>query len=563
MKKIVLCGINASFSHSNLALLCLKYSSGVEVKLSEFSINDSVQSVVRELALEKPDALGFSCYIWNIEYVLKAASAVKKILPHCFIILGGPEVSYGSPELMEKYSFIDMTIRGYGEIPFAYFCKAFESGFGLENTPSACIRMTEGMITTPDTPPYDMNETPFMYGDIEYFRNKKIYYETSRGCPFNCAYCMSANSGVSYLPVERVRNELEYFLKENVMQVKFVDRTFNYPPDRAFYIIGAIIDLSRKYPEARTNFHLEITASLLDEKILTLLKEARKGLIQVEIGIQSTNPETLRTVNRSVNMEKLLSNTEKLCRMNNIHVHADLIAGLPLETYESFKKSFNDAFSLRPEALQLGFLKVLKGSKMRDMADKYKIAFTDYAPYEVLSTGSMSYEELVKLHKIENVLNVLYNSGLCITTINNTIFNFISPFDFFGSFSKYLDSVGYFRSPKKTVQLFEELYKFLTGEGCDADIVKESLTLDWLRMEKPRKWPCPLEPVYTKSEESQARSFFDDPENIAKYIPEYSGLSPKEISKRCYIFISQNLFPGKIVLFDYGKNPTPILSTIE
>lgn len=554
MKKILLCGLNASFSHSSLSLMCLRYSSRLEIDTVEFTINDSVSDIVRGIVFHNPDAVGFSCYIWNIEHVLKAASSVKKILPDCFIFLGGPEVSFDSDSLMEKYDFLDLIIKGCGEIPFSYFCESFNSGSGIELTPSACIRAAGGIITTADAPTYDMNDTPFMYGDIGRFKNKILYYETSRGCPFRCSYCMSADTGVSFLNLGRVKTELEYFMRSDVIQVKFVDRTFNYPPQRAYEIIETIIELSEKYPLSNTKFHLEITASLLDEKTIELLKRARRGLIQIEAGIQSTNQESLRAINRGADTDKTLTNISALCGMGNIHVHADLIAGLPLESYDSFKKSFNDAYSINSDNLQLGFLKVLKGSPLRDLAGKYGLVFTDHAPYEILRTGSMTFNEITKLHLVEKVLNLLYNSGLLRNSLRYILPCFGTPFDFFESFALYLDSEGYFKSPKKSAALFETLYDFSAGKGPGKEIIKEALCLDWLRLGKPGSWPAFLEPGYTEPEKIKIRVFFENTDNIDKYLPGYSGLSPKEISKRCEVFIAKKIFPGKTAfLFDYGK----------
>lgn len=552
MKNIVLCGINARYSHSNLAILCLKHAAGGSVNTIEFSINDSVSSIVRGILETSPSAVGFSCYIWNIEHVLKAASSIKKVLPHCFIFLGGSEVSYDAPDLMKKHPFIDMIVKGAGEIPFAHFVKHFNMGEDITATPSACIRQCGRIITTPAAPVYDMNTAPFLYENLSAFENKVIYYETSRGCPFNCAYCMSANEQLSFLPVERVKSELEHFIESNVRQVKFVDRTFNFPPGRAYEIIETIIELSNKFPDCSTNFHLEITASLMDVDMISLLKRAKKGLIQLEAGVQSTNQDTLKAVNRSLDTPKLLTNLKTLCDMHNIHVHADLIAGLPLEGYESFRQSFNDVYALHPDTLQLGFLKVLKGSPLRSDADKYGILYSDHAPYEVLCTNDISYEELSRLHDIEQTLELLYNSGLCRNAVNNVIPSFASPFDSFEQLADYLVSAGCFSRPHKTKTLFEYLYAFALPH-CDTAVLKEALLLDWLYLENPKSWPDFLNGSADNEHEAM-RLFLSDNENIQKHLPHYADLSPKEISKRCSLYTFEALFPGKTsMLIDYGK----------
>lgn len=552
MKSIILCGINAKFSHSSLSLLCLKHAAKRDVDTLEFSINDSVPSIVRAIALKTPAAAGFSCYIWNIEHVLKVASSLKKILPGCLILLGGPEVSFGGEDLMRQNPFIDIIIRGAGELPFSHFAGLLETGY-IYGTPSANIRKGDEIITTSDAPPYDMNNTPFMYGDLSEFRNKIVYYETSRGCPFRCAYCMSANEDVSFLPAERVKAELEYFMQSGIKQVKFVDRTFNFPAGRAYEIIEALIGLSEAYPDSKTNFHLEITASLLDDDMLSLLRKAKKGLLRLEVGIQSTNPDTLNAVNRRLDTRALLKNARELCSMGNLRVHADLIAGLPLETYQSFKTSFNDVYGLGPHELQLGFLKVLKGSPIRDMTGKYGIVYTSYAPYEVLSTNDISFAELSWLHYVEQALNLLYNSRLCVNALERLTASFESAFDFFESFALHLESAGWFSRSHKTKEVFETLHAFAVSRRIISDELTEALLLDWLYFGKPGDYPSFLKSA-ADGDTEQLRSFLAGAENIQKYIPEYSGLSSRESTRRLHIHTFSTIFPGKTtLLFDYGK----------
>lgn len=551
MKKILLVALNASYTHSNLALLCLKSTAGCATEIAEYTVNDAVSDTVREIVSKAPDSVCLSCYVWNIEYAIKVASTLKKILPSCLIILGGPEVSYNGEELMRKHAFIDIIIRGSGETPFSYFCKRFVSGEDYTDTPSAFIRKAGEIITTPDALPYDLNNTPFMYKSYDRYRNRIVYYETSRGCPFKCSYCMSAGARVSYLPLERVKAELEHFFKAGYNKVKFVDRTFNYPPKRGYDIIHTINELSDKYPLSPVSFHLEITASLLNSKILRLLNKSRKGLIQIEAGIQTTNPETLCAICRP-DTPKTLKNIAALCRMDNIHVHCDLIAGLPYETYETFKKSFNDAYSLHPDTLQLGFLKLLFGSVLRETSEAYGLIYNDYPPYEILKTDSLSYAELSKLHSIESMLNLLYNSGLCAVTLKNIISFFESPFSFFERFINHLVLKDYFKSPKKVKKLFTELYGFAVAY-CDKDILREALSLDWLRAGKGN-WPEELEPEFTFIDKAQIFTFYNNNDMVKKYLPDYAGLLPKEISRRCYILVTRKLFARPVsILFDYGK----------
>ncbi|MGI5849567.1 MAG: DUF4080 domain-containing protein [Christensenellales bacterium] len=556
MKNVTLCGINARYSHSSLALLCLKHAAPTKkITIVEFSINDRIAQIVECIIRTKPDAVGFSCYIWNIEYVLKVASTVKKILPQCLIILGGPEVSYDSRDIMKKYDFIDITIQGEGEIPFAYFIERFEANKSIGDMPSACIRKGCKIISNAAAPPFDLSRMPFMYADLDVYKNKVIYYETSRGCPFRCAYCMSANETMSFLPLERVKAELDYFMRANVRQVKLVDRTFNFPSGRFFELIRTLIDLSEKYPQSSTNFHLEISASLLEDRAIALLKEARKNLIQLEIGIQSTNPETLRAVSRSHDMQKLLLNTQMLCSMDNIHTHIDLIAGLPYESYDTFKKSFNDAYMLNPDTLQLGFLKMLKGSNIRKIAHQYDIVYSEYPPYEVLSTHLISYEELSMLHRIEHVLNMLYNHQYCRKTLALLIPAFYAPFDFFEAFTLYADKKGYFEQPQKARAVFDLLYEFaLHAQAIDGECLKEALSFDWLCLEKSESWLQRIGASYADNDKIIIRRFYRNKKAIQKYLPAYMHLLPKETEKRCLIYVFKYLFNTHTpVLFDFGK----------
>ena len=347
---------------------------------------------------------------------------------------------------MEKHSFIDMIILGEGEIPFTRFINGFCSGQSILETPSACIRHGSNIIKTPQVQLPELDSLPFIYNDMSGFENKAVYYETSRGCPYRCAYCMSSSGGTRFLSLERVQKEFEFFLKSDVMRVKLVDRTFNYPAQRAFDIFKMLIELSEKYPQARTNFHFEISACLLTDEILELLGTAKPGLIQLEIGVQSTNETTLRAVNRSHDLKKLMSSTRRLCAMNNIHVHTDLIAGLPLEDYNSFAKSFDDVYSLGAQQLQLGFLKVLTGSPMHETTKQYGIEYTSYPPYEVLKTDALSYTQLQRLHKIADLVDTLHNSGNFKKSLEMIIEG--SAFSFFEGFADYVQSKGYFDRPQ-------------------------------------------------------------------------------------------------------------------
>ncbi len=555
MKTITLCAINARYSHSSLVLLYLRRAAaGMPVGIAEFNINDSPAKIIESLVAHKPDAIGFSCYIWNIELVVKVASAVKKLLPACTILMGGPEVSFDAPELMRMHGFIDVIIRGPGEAPFRQFAAALCSGDSIDATPSACIRIDGTLIETADAVPLPLVDIPFVYDDLSPYAHKIIYYETSRGCPFRCAYCLSAETSLDFLSAERAIRELEFFMRHNVRQVKLVDRTFNHPDVRAREIFAALIALAERYPDNSTNFHFEISASLLSEETLTVLAEAPPGLLQFEVGIQSTHGDTLKAVGRAHSTSALLDKAARLCRMNNLRVHVDLIAGLPLETEATFAASFNDAYRLGAHRLQLGFLKLLKGSPLRTQAEKHGITYTDDAPYEVLGTASMSYSALRRLHRIESLLDALYNDRAVLRTLK-LLTALLPPYDVFSRFTEHLENRNWFARPHKTAALFEQLHTFAsTLPGMDGDLLRESLAFDWLCREKS---DCPVCFAPPQSDEHKAfsRRFFAHPALAERY-PALAGLTSGQLQRRCRVVFFQRLFgTSAYVLFDDGKKP--------
>lgn len=537
MKKITLAALSARYSHSSLALLCLKHAAydKAAVTTREYTINDDVMDIAADIVAGKPDAAGFSCCIWSIEHIVKIASIVKAALPDCLIVLGGPEVSYGGEELMRRWPFADVIIRGAGETPFYRLTKSLALGQSPDVTPSACIRTQSGVITTPDAPPFELCAQPFLYGDLSAFENKMIYYETSRGCPFRCAYCMSADEPLSFLPVDRVKAELEHFLRAGVRQVKLVDRTFNHPDARAREIIEALIALKHTYPHSETNFHFEVSASILSAEAIALLAAAPKGLIQLEVGIQSTHGETLYAVSRAHDTQKLLANTAALCRAPNLRVYVDLIAGLPLDTRETFARSFDDTYRLGAARLQLGFLKLLRGSRMRRDAPKYGIAYAPHAPYEVLKTDTLPFDDLQSLRRVALVLDALYNDALARKTLELAVPAFASPFAFFDGFARHLQSAGYFARPQKKAALFEQLFAFAGGR-LDDTLLREALAYDWLCQGKPGAWPRDVGVTLPR-------------------LRDCAGLLPGRESERRYVLAEfSRLFGGARLLFDYTKN---------
>ena len=421
--KILLTTLNSQYVHSNPALKYLytvTADSPVDVSLREFTINNEPAYVYGEIMRAECDLVCFSCYIWNIEQIKALAADLKKAAPTLKIALGGPEVSFAAHVLAAQNSWIDYIFCGEGEYSFYRFCQlAAEAESkaggqmpvlieGLNTVPGLVYRQEGRIYVNPQIEPMDLALIPFPYSVLECEPDKVIYYESSRGCPFRCSYCLSAaEKSVRALPLERVRSELGYFLYKMVRQVKFIDRTFNYDEERAYEIFRYLIDNDNGV----SNFHFEICADLLTPRLLALLATARKGLFQLEIGIQSANPKTLAAVGRRENIYPILYNVEKLLAAGNIHIHVDLIAGLPYESYELFARSFDKVYALGADMLQLGFLKLLGGSPLYEQAREFKIKAQERAPYEVISTAWLSARELVRLKEIEKMLSIYYNRG--------------------------------------------------------------------------------------------------------------------------------------------------------
>jgi radical SAM superfamily enzyme YgiQ (UPF0313 family) len=463
-------------------------------------------------------------------------------------------VSYDSVAFMEKHTFVDMIIKGEGEVVFTKWLNVFEVNKSIASIPSIVYRSKKNIIDNKNKVcSYDLNELPFLYDNLDEYDNKIIYFETSRGCPYRCAYCMSGlNGGITYMNIEKVMTAFEYFIKNNVKQVKMVDRTFNYPAERAHEILERLIELSEKYPESSTNFHFEITATLVDDKMIEILRQAPNGLIQFEIGIQSTNPETLKAIHRGQNSERLFKIIRNLVSLGNITVYVDLIAGLPYETYNRFSESFNDAFRLNAHKIHLGFLKLLKGTNLREKSEEYGIVHTDIAPYKVLKTNDISYNELCKLDKIEQMVDIYYNSGHLKKTIGYIIDKYESPFRFFEGLSDYLSKIEFYGKPQKITTQFDVFYEYVcVNKNIDETILKEYMQFDWIMLEKPRRYPSHLNMQYTQKQKDYIRNFLSNKENIDKFIPKYNKYTVSTISRMCHIAFFEAT--GRILLFDYDK----------
>lgn len=484
--KVLLSTLNSKYIHTALSLRYLKAFAEVEtdaeIEIAEYTINQNINHIIGEIYRKMPDVLAFSVYIWNVSEVLSISEAIKMLLPDVKIVLGGPEVSFETESLMAENSAVDIVISGEGERSFAEVLVALRGEKPLSTVSGITYRDGDcAVVNPPGTELADLSEIPDIYGeDLDEYENKIIYYESSRGCPFNCKFCLSSTiKGVRFFDLERVKRDLKRFLDAKVKQVKFIDRTFNAKNSHAMEVLRYILENDNGY----TNFHFEITAHLLDSEMMELLSTLPPGLVQFEIGVQSTNGETIEAINRTTDFEKLSESVAKLRRLQNIHLHLDLIAGLPHEDYRSFEKSFNDVYSLKPEKLQLGFLKLLKGSSLRDEKELHGFKFIDRAPYEVLENRYMPYSDMLRMKDIEELVEVYGNEKDFEKTVSHMIENiYHSPFRFYEELSEYWRENGHYESPHSKVAQYKLLKEFAEKKhGGDIEMLTELLRFDFVR----------------------------------------------------------------------------------
>lgn len=487
MKKIILVGINSQYIHTNLAIRYLKSYvekySNLKIELYESNINSQILTIIREICELSPDKLIFSTYIWNKEYVFKIIKEIKKILPKVEISLGGPEVTYDCEKLLEEKSELDYLLVGEGERVFLNFLtKEISDVKGVYYRNNGKIEYNGD-----ENPIENLDEIPFPYTEEELKYEKKIvYYESSRGCPFSCSYCLSSiDKGVRYFSLERTKEDLKKFLDTDINLIKFVDRTFNLRKDR---YLGIWKFLLENYKEGVT-FHFEINANIFDEEIIEFLKTVPKDYFQFEIGVQSINKNTMDSINRRNLLERLSNNVRAITK--NIHLHLDLIAGLPHDTYETFKSSFNYVYDLKPEMVQLGFLKILKGTKISKEIEQYQYKYIEFPPYEILSNEFISYEQIVKLKDFEKMLDFYYNSEKFSKSADYIIKNLYgAPFDFFEDIASFYKVKGYISIGHKETSLFNILVEFYKFKKFDNyDIFIEYLKYDFLCLGKPGMYP--------------------------------------------------------------------------
>lgn len=534
--KILLAACNAKYIHSNLAVYNLKscsgeYSSRVVVK--EYTINQIRDDILKDIYLEQPDVICFSCYIWNISFVRELVPDLKKILPQVEFWAGGPEVSYDAVEFLKKNPAFFGVMVGEGEETFHEL-----AGYYIERKPETLSGICgvafrdenkgRDIVHTGWRELMDLSKVPFAYSNLTEFKNRIIYYESSRGCPFSCSYCLSSiDKKLRFRDIELVKKELQFFIDNKVPQVKFVDRTFNCKHDHAMEIWRYITENDNGI----TNFHFEISADLLRAEELALMKTMRPGLIQLEIGVQSTNPQTIKAIRRTMDFEKLKGIVEQIHSFGNIHQHLDLIAGLPYEGYDSFHKSFCDVYALRPEQFQLGFLKVLKGSYMMEMTGEYQILYKDREPYEVLSTAWLTYGEILRLKMVESMVEVYYNSGQFKNTLVFLEKYFDDPFRMYEALGRFYEKKGYSEISHSRMRRYEILMEFA---GEQKELPSEALS-DVMLLD-----------LYLRENLKSRPSFASDQKPYERLIWDYR--KAKKIPKTAHIEVFRD---GKQLLFDY------------
>lgn len=532
--KILLAACNAKYIHSNLAVYDLKaYSSDYDeyVILREYTINQPKDEILKDIYSSGADVVCFSCYIWNISFVRELIRDLVKILPKTAFWAGGPEVSYDAEKFLTEMPEMTGVMVGEGEKTFHDLLEFYIDGKdSLEEISGIAYRTGDKIIHNGWRELMDLSAIPFVYEHLEKFENRIIYYESSRGCPFSCSYCLSSiDKKLRFRDLELVKKELQFFLDHRVPQVKFVDRTFNCKHEHAMTIWKYILE----HDNGVTNFHFEISADLLREEEMELMSQMRPGLIQLEIGVQSTNPETIRAIHRHMDLKKLEHCVNRVHSFRNIHQHLDLIAGLPYEDYDIFHQSFNDVYQMKPDQLQLGFLKVLKGSLMQKEAEGYGIVYKEKEPYEVLSTNWLTYGEVLKLKMVESMVEVYYNSGQFWHTLEYLVPFEKDAFTFYEKLGSFYEKKGYSEISHSRMRRYEILLEYLKEEtDVSAEVAAQKMLYDLYLREKLKKRPA----------------FASDQKQYETAVWNYR--KNNQVSKTAHIEVFEN---GTVILFDYEK----------
>ncbi|WP_455649461.1 B12-binding domain-containing radical SAM protein [Enterocloster citroniae] len=578
--KILLVAVNAKYIHSNLGIYSLKAyarqqleanpprtQDPVSIELAEYTINHQLDACLQDLYRRKPDVIGFSCYIWNIESIRSLAADIRKLLPHVPLWLGGPEVSYDARKVLQDMPFITGVMKGEGEETFAQLVRYYVDngtedpadcgkvrGQGLSRLTGLTYRGPGGAITdTGIRPVMDLSRIPFSYDCIklEELEHRIIYYESSRGCPFSCSYCLSSiDKQIRFRNLDLVKEELLFFLNAGVPQVKFVDRTFNCKKSHAMAIWRWI----QEHDNGVTNFHFEIAADLLGEEEMELLAGMRPGLVQLEIGVQTTNVQALEAIRRKTDIDEIHRITSRINAGRNVHQHLDLIAGLPYEGMESFQKSFDDVYSMEPEQLQLGFLKVLKGSYMEEKAPDYGLVYSSTPPYEVLSTRWLSYDRILELKTVEDMVEVHYNSRQFTCTLKALEKEFPSPYQMFLAMGEYYQKHGLTGMNHSRIARYEILFAMIEEylHGPSVEAYRDRLTADLYLRENVKSRPS-----FARDQapyKSKIRDFFISEEKNPRYLAGYEGFDSRQMSKMAHV---EAMGDKTLVLFDY-RNRDPL-----
>ncbi len=582
--KILLAAINAKYIHSNLAVYCLRaytlkhlrennIDGDINIEIAEYTINQQASDIMQDIYEKKAHLVCFSCYIWNLDYVERIVEELGKVCPEMPIWLGGPEVSYDAADVLRRLPKVKGVMKGEGELTF---CRVVEAYLKSETSGAldSCLEQLQGItyravvcrkeigrssaghmegekvVENPWREPMDLSLVPFVYEDMQPFEHKIIYYETSRGCPFSCSYCLSSvDKKLRFRSLELVKKELQFFIDHKVSQVKFVDRTFNCNHAHAMAVWRYI----KENDNGVTNFHFEVSADLLNEEELELIGQMRTGLIQLEVGVQSTNPDTVREIRRTMDLGKLREAVLRVEAAGNVHQHLDLIAGLPYEGVESFARSFDDIYAMRPQQLQLGFLKVLKGSYMEEQKENYGLICQSRPPYEVLSTKWLSYEELLRLKGVEEMVEVYYNSRQFEKTMGALSKEYPSAFVMYENLWSYYKENGFHKVQHKRSSRYEILLGFLVeNHPGQAAYYKELLVYDYYLRENAK-----TRPVFageSSLEKDEIRAFYEREEKERIYLKGYEKYDKNQMRKMTHL----ERFPqlGKTVLFDYlERNP--------
>mgnify|MGYP004532601283 FL=1 len=569
---ILLTAINAKYIHSNLAVYSLRaYAAGKcerykeEIGIAEYTINQPLDQILMDLYKRKPEVLCFSCYLWNIEYVEQLVAELGKIMPQTDIWLGGPEVSYHASHMLEQFPQVYGIMRGEGEETFLELAEFYYNNSGkkpeqcekvqrLKEIVGITFRDGEEIIETADRSVMDLSKVPFVYEDLDVFKNKIIYYESSRGCPFSCSYCLSSiDKCLRFRDLELVKKELQFFIDHEIPQVKFVDRTFNCKHSHSMEIWSYI----KEHDKGKTNFHFEVAADLLNEEELNLISTMRPGLIQLEIGVQSTNEQTIKEIHRTMKFSQVTEVVNRVHAAKNIHQHLDLIAGLPFEDYNSFHKSFCDVYALKPEQLQLGFLKVLKGSYMEEKTKDYELLYQNRPPYEVLSTKWLPYSDVIRLKGLEEMVEVYYNSRQFEHTMELLEQVFGDAFVMFEEMSNYYEEHGYYGVNHNRVARYEILYAFIKEVALvqyetllTEEQFRQTLVMDLYLRENMKNRPAFAGDSLVSKEVE--RTFYDTEAEEHQYLKGYEKYDKRQLRKMTHL---ENL-DGHLILFDYqNRNP--------